>query len=367
MVQDDVIFVRQGADLVALAAAPYEAEAVLQELLERHPQLLAGYQMNREDPRRFLLIRREAAIADHEGGGGRWAIDHLFVDQDAVPTLVEVKRSSDTRIRREVIGQMLDYAANGVRYWGQGTLRELFERTCADAGGDPWLALQEVIGPEADAEEFWARAGRNLRGGALRLVIVADVIPDELATVIEFLNSRMADTEVYAVEVRRYGSSGVGECFVPRLVGATAAAEAAKGSRASLDDRLQSAGPEVSAVAERLRILAAEVGLSVVGAANSLRLNDHLGAVVLLYPTYRSLEFPLDAVARGAREAEISAVRDALQQIAGDSKKISAKIPNIGCREALARWDDVTRIIQHLASIRADQTDAGLPGAGTPS
>jgi hypothetical protein len=34
-----------------------------------------------------------------------------------VPTLVEVKRSDDTRIRREVVGQMLDYAANGVVYW----------------------------------------------------------------------------------------------------------------------------------------------------------------------------------------------------------------------------------------------------------
>ena len=52
---DDVIFVRRGEDLVSLAAAPYEAEAVLQDLLERHPQLLAGYQMSRADARRFLL------------------------------------------------------------------------------------------------------------------------------------------------------------------------------------------------------------------------------------------------------------------------------------------------------------------------
>ena len=108
MVQDDVIFIRRGRDLVSLAAAPYEAEAVLQELLEHYPQLLAGYQMSRSDPRRFLLVRREAPVADHEGGGGRWSIDHMFLDQDAIPTLVEVKRSSDTRIRREVIGQMLD-------------------------------------------------------------------------------------------------------------------------------------------------------------------------------------------------------------------------------------------------------------------
>jgi hypothetical protein len=30
-------------------------------------------------------------------GGGRWSVDHLFLDQDAVPTIVEVKRSTDPR------------------------------------------------------------------------------------------------------------------------------------------------------------------------------------------------------------------------------------------------------------------------------
>jgi hypothetical protein len=34
------------------------------------------------------------------------------VDEAGVPTLVEVKRSSDTRARREVVARMLDYAAN---------------------------------------------------------------------------------------------------------------------------------------------------------------------------------------------------------------------------------------------------------------
>jgi len=38
------------------------------------------------------------------------------LDQDAIPTIVEVKRSTDTRIRREVVGQMLGYAANAVVY-----------------------------------------------------------------------------------------------------------------------------------------------------------------------------------------------------------------------------------------------------------
>jgi hypothetical protein len=57
---------------------------------------------------------------------GRFSLDHLFLDQDGIPTLVEVKRSSDTRIRREVIGQMLDYAANDVVYWPIEMIRSRF-------------------------------------------------------------------------------------------------------------------------------------------------------------------------------------------------------------------------------------------------
>jgi hypothetical protein len=270
---DDVIFVRQGEELVPLAVAPYEAEAVLQELLAHHPQLLAGYEMSRSDPRRFLLVCREAAVAD-QYGASRWSLDHLFVDQDAIPTLVEVKRSSDTRIRREVVGQMLDYAANGTRYWGDGTLPQLFEHTCADAGRDPAAILAEVAGPDADAQDFWDRAERNLRGGGVRLVFVADVIPDELATVIEFLNSKMHDVEVYGVEVRRYGGGGTAECFVPRLIGATAAARAEKRHQTSLDDKLRNAEPDVITAAERLRFLGEEIGLPVKDTPASLRLTD---------------------------------------------------------------------------------------------
>jgi hypothetical protein len=79
--------------------------------------LLAGNQIDIEKPRKWLLVSREAALPSEENGSDRWSVDHLFLDQDAVPTLVEVKRSSDTRIRREVVGQMLDYAANAVVYW----------------------------------------------------------------------------------------------------------------------------------------------------------------------------------------------------------------------------------------------------------
>jgi hypothetical protein len=88
--------------------------------------------MNVEAPRRWLLVSRELAVPAEEGGGGRWAVDHLFLDQDGVPTIVEVKRCSDSRIRREVVGQMLDYAANAVVYWPVEDIRARYEATCAD-------------------------------------------------------------------------------------------------------------------------------------------------------------------------------------------------------------------------------------------
>jgi hypothetical protein len=86
----------------------FDAESVLQELLSDYPDLLAGDQMNEQEPRRWLLVSREAGVPDRLDGSNRWSLDHLFLDQDGVPTLVEVKRSTDTRIRREVVAQMLD-------------------------------------------------------------------------------------------------------------------------------------------------------------------------------------------------------------------------------------------------------------------
>jgi hypothetical protein len=87
-------------------------------------------------PRRWLLVSQEMGVPSEEEGGDRWSLDHLFLDQDAISTLIEVKRSSDTRIRREVVGQMLDYAANVVAYWPVEAVRARFEEGCRLRGVD---------------------------------------------------------------------------------------------------------------------------------------------------------------------------------------------------------------------------------------
>ena len=160
------IFLLRGDDeLVEMRESPYEAEDVLQALIARFPSLLAGDQYSGDIPRRWLLVGREAALPDDEDAAGRWSVDHLFLDQDAVPTLVEVKRSSDTRIRREVVGQMLDYAANGVVYWPLEQLREIFARQCERDDRDPDLVVSELAG-RGDRRRgvLGARRGEPARG-----------------------------------------------------------------------------------------------------------------------------------------------------------------------------------------------------------
>jgi hypothetical protein len=128
-----IYLVRSDGQLVEMTEQDYVSEDRLQELLAKYPNLLAGDQIDNDEPRRWLLISREVVLASEEDGAGRWSVDHLFLDQDAIPTIVEVKRSADTRIRREVVGQMLDYAANAVVYWPVEDLRSRFEASCEDS------------------------------------------------------------------------------------------------------------------------------------------------------------------------------------------------------------------------------------------
>lgn len=222
-------------DLHALSETEYKAEARLQSLLGSHPDLLAGDQMNETDPRKWLLVDPEFGIPDDEDVSSRWALDHLFLDQDGVPTLVEVKRSSDTRIRRRVIGQMMDYAANAVRYGDIHQIRRAFaERVSADFRNEEDI-LEEVLGVTSP-EAFWSDVETNLKRGDIRMVFVADRIPAELRRIVEFLNEQMSPSEVLAVEVKQY----VGEelkTLVPRVYGQTAAAQQKKGrSKTSWDE-----------------------------------------------------------------------------------------------------------------------------------
>lgn len=225
--QDTIFLLGEEERLERIPHRLYESEGLLQDLIETHPDLLVGEQIDPDRPPRWLMVQREAGIPDSDGGNDRWSIDHLLLDQHGRPTLVEVKRSTDTRIRREVVGQMLDYAANARKYWPQERIREL---AAQHTGGLENLERQirELLADEeADIEDFWDVVDRNLREGELRLLLVADEIPTELRRIIEFLNEQMPGIEVLGIEIRQYQRGGT-RVLVPRVVGQTESARQAK-------------------------------------------------------------------------------------------------------------------------------------------
>lgn len=221
------IFLIKDDGLVKMEESAYDSEELLQKLLEDYPDLLAGDQIDQDEPRRWLLISREMEISS-EDSENRWSVDHLFLDQDGIPTLVEVKRSSDTRIRREVVGQMLDYAANAVIYWPIEKIQSKFEAHCQTSETDPDQEIQNLIGEDHDQDEFWQKVKTNLQAGKVRLVFVADVIPSELKRIVEFLNEQMDPAEVIAIEIKQFVGEGF-KSMVPRVVGQTQQAMKKKG------------------------------------------------------------------------------------------------------------------------------------------
>ena len=216
----------RGRGLEPLEEEPLCSENALQALIAKYPELLDGRQMRPDNPRRWILITREKGIAESSDASERWSLDHLLIDQDAVPTLVEVKRGSNPELQRDVIGQLLVYAAHGAVTWTADELRKTFESEGEAKGFDPDEEISKLLGTdvEPDVDAFWRAVATNLAARRLRLLFVADEIPDPLERVVTFLNEQMPNIEVLAVEIKQFRGESF-QTIVPRVIGRMGASD----------------------------------------------------------------------------------------------------------------------------------------------
>ena len=213
------VFLRQGDKLIAMREQVLQTESVLEQLLAESPALLAGDEDG--DGRRWILVSR---------GGDQAGPDYVFLDEQGVPTLVEVTRSADPNASRELVGQMVDYAANVIAYQDPARLRATLESRCRDQGRDVQDVLREDLGIDMEPSHYWEHVRVNMSVGRLRLIFAADAIPADLRRIVEFLNEQMSPTEVLALEIRQYVEDGGRQhTLVSRLFGWTAAAQRRKG------------------------------------------------------------------------------------------------------------------------------------------
>lgn len=234
-------------------------ESKLQEIVENNPELLSREWD--DQPGKLYLISREQEVHAEEDAGIAFSLDHLLVDSDGVPVLVEVKRSTDTRIRREVAAQMLDYACRASS-WDIEKLRASFK---ANNAGRP--DAEDLF----ESQEFWNRVSANLGAEHFRLVFVADRIPETLRILIEFMDRAMNNIEVYGVELKPYktadgtmllSSSIVGNSIDVRTKPTYPTRGSGKWTRESFLARVhEKEGEHVEKVAESLLDLCEPLGL----------------------------------------------------------------------------------------------------------
>ena len=180
----------------ALNPNEFQEEILLENLISDYPDLISVDEITRH-----FVVKRQQPILNSEQGEHQYYLDVLFIDEKGVPVLAEVKRHTDTRIRREVVAQMLDYAM-GMKLLDVNDLRKSFRESNAD---------KPDILKEIDTNEFWEKVKNNLECENMNLAFVADKIPPSLVSFINFMNSHLQDICVYGVELKEYqsGSSKV--------------------------------------------------------------------------------------------------------------------------------------------------------------
>jgi hypothetical protein len=206
----------------------FSTEAEMEKFVMNNLELLLGDEIEPSDPRKWLIIKNQLGLPS-KSTGSTYSIDLVLVDQDAILTLVEFKKQSNSQILREVIGQVLDYSTNVVMHWTSDYLKEQYENELkkAENGTDPYknlctnFSLNEGFVPAGYYSDFWARIKSNIQEHRMRLLIVSERLPMNLAQTISYLNEEFRNMELLGIEIQPYSSESVSdiELFAPNLVG----------------------------------------------------------------------------------------------------------------------------------------------------
>lgn len=169
---------------VALAALGPEAhgwsEAAVQALVQAHPACLPIREI---DP---LFADPVPLCTEMNTGAG--PIDNVMITSSGLPVLVECKLWRNPQARREVVGQILDYAKELSRWTASDLQREVSRRT--GRTGNAVVELVREAGHPVDEIGFTDAVTLNLRRGRFLLLIVGDGIREGVEAIAEYLQGQ---------------------------------------------------------------------------------------------------------------------------------------------------------------------------------
>ncbi|UZK67333.1 hypothetical protein [Sphingomonas sp. M1-B02] len=196
-------------------------EATLRDLIADHPAILPVHDL---DPSygRLVTVTRELSIP------GVGFVDVLLMDEAGRLVVVECKLWRNPQARREVVGQILDYARELSRYGYEDLQRQVSIATRRH--GNVLYALAQEAGGTLEEAEFVDRVTRDLAAGRFLLLVVGDGIAEGTRRIGEYLRNQpglaFSFGLVEMAEYRLTDSAGTEHAIVqPRVLAQTTTIE----------------------------------------------------------------------------------------------------------------------------------------------
>jgi hypothetical protein len=147
-------------------------------------------------------------------------IDALYVTALGQLVLLEAKLWRNPEARREVVGQILDYAKEFTRWTYEDLQREVSKRTGRKGNVLYELAKESV--PELDEANFVDNVSRSLQRGDFLLLIVGDGIREGVEAIAEYLDKYAGvNFTLGLVELGVYSINEEERLIKPRLLAKT--------------------------------------------------------------------------------------------------------------------------------------------------
>ena len=145
-------------------------------------------------------------------------VDVLFVNRHGALVLVECKLWRNPEARREVVGQILDYAKELAR-WRYEDLQREVSRARGEPGVNALFNAVAAAHPEIREAEFVDQVSRNLSSGRFLLLVVGDGIREGTESIVQFVARHSGLHFTFGlVEVVSYGLPDGRLIVQPRLL-----------------------------------------------------------------------------------------------------------------------------------------------------
>ena len=201
----------------------FASEEELQRFLKEHSDLMPLEEIEL-DAAPLLCIGWEVGLASG-------AEDILYIDQNGLLTVVETKLRKNPEVRREVVGQILEYAAQ-MSGWSSANVERQAEKFFASSESPDqyrgctlekalqlYLESSEAL-PEFSYDYFLQQVQANIDRGHFRLIIAIDEPPEPLLKTVEFVNRFSERFEIFLIQLKRFCDQAKEQnIFVPALFG----------------------------------------------------------------------------------------------------------------------------------------------------